>query len=1197
MPRHVHPKPFVIKPPADFVEKHPELRRVSHALSILFAGGVQKKEGMVAVVTDENLQAMGGALWQALGAQDDFEQAHKEAGAAILPIIIETEQADAQALPWETLHHPTLGFLGTHKGFTLSRRMGEPTAEPAKLEKGPLRVLLFTPLPDDVDPEHGRLNVEEEQIQVQEALMPWISQGLVELEMPDDGRFETLKALLDSFHPHVLFLSGHGVFHDRRILGEPSYGEFLFEGETGGSRPVREEAIAGALVGMGVRLVVLSACESAKNSPSDELMNGLTQRLSSRHIPHVIGMRESIYDAAGIKFARALCDNLAGQEQVDSALQYARIAIQTPFKDDIPRRESGLAAAEELSFGQWCLPMLVSPAPHVPLIDWDFAPQKTDTYTLNRMLDTVSMPARFIGRRAEMRTYKTALQEGKLRKLLITGPGGQGKTSLAGKLALDLQARGFKVFAWSARPENPWRDFELEAELALDEARAKNYDRFKARVDDPAAHAKRLFRLLMERYDGRVLFFFDNLETIQHHETRALNDPLVDAWLAAAQAEPDLRLLVTSRWQTPNWGGEHLPLERAGYGDFLQMAQRAGLPHSFLKDRSRLRRVYEVLGGNSRGLEFFAAAARALPPQDEDDFLKTLDGVKSDTQADMAIETIYKRLPAAAQTALRRLPAYREPVPLEGLLKLTLDLPDPEALIQRLLAFSLLEAHAEPRWDAVEYQPAPLVTDWLEGKGLTDDDPRWRNAAADYHLYLLARERDTLPQAVTTHHALRRAGRHAEANRLTLDDIVGPLTMKGFYRTLLDEWLARICESEDGKTRAEALGQTGKLHLHLGMSREAMPYFQQSLAIMQQIGDKAGEGTTLNNISQIFKAQGDYETALSYLKQSLAIRQQIGDKAGEGTTLNNISQIFKAQGDYETALSYLKQSLAIMQQIGDKAGEGTTLNNISALYHAQGDYETALSYLKQSLAIRQQIGDKAGEGTTLNNISQIYDAQGDYETALSYLKQSLAIMQQIGDKAGEGTTLNNISQIYDAQGDYETALSYLKQSLAIRQQIGDKAGLCATLFNMGHIHMQNKQVQEAVSAWVAVYAIAKQINEFQALQALSKLAPQLGLPEGLEGWEMLAQRTADDGPQTVEKDPLEQVREFMRGLVKAAREKLPEAQKYFESVSKMAADPQAPPELQELGRVLQKYMSGVKNPNLSNLPEELAKLVEEELGE
>jgi tetratricopeptide (TPR) repeat protein len=279
-----------------------------------------------------------------------------------------------------------------------------------------------------------------------------------------------------------------------------------------------------------------------------------------------------------------------------------------------------------------------------------------------------------------------------------------------------------------------------------------------------------------------------------------------------------------------------------------------------------------------------------------------------------------------------------------------------------------------------------------------------------------------------------------------------------------------------------------------------------------------------------------------------------------------------------------------MQQIGDKAGEGTTLNNISQIFKAQGDYETALAYLKQSLAIMQQIGDKAGEGTTLGNIGNIYFKQGDYETALEYLKQSLAICQQIGDKAGEGRTLNNISQIYDAQGDYETALDYLKQSLAICQQIGDKAGLCATLFNMGHIYMQNEQVQEAVGAWVTVYVIAKQINEYQALQALSQLAPQLGLPEGLEGWEELAKRTVDGG-RGREDGGEEQVEAFVTGVVRAHREKRPEAGKYFEAVSKMAADPNAPPERRELGRVLQQYMSGIKNPDLSRLPKELAEVV------
>ena len=191
---------------------------------------------------------------------------------------------------------------------------------------------------------------------------------------------------------------------------------------------------------------------------------------------------------------------------------------------------------------------------------------------------------------------------------------------------------------------------------------------------------------------------------------------------------------------------------------------------------------------------------------------------------------------------------------------------------------------------------------------------------------------------------------------------------------------------------------------------------------------------------------------------------------------------------------------------GDRRIKAEALGQTGKQYLHLGDYDTALKYLKLSLAITQEIGDKFGEGTTLNNISTIYHANGDYDTALKYLKQSLAIRQEIGDKSGEGTTLNNISQIYHARGDYDTALKYLKQSLAIRQEIGDIAGLCTTLFNIGHIHSQNKEFPQALQAWVSVYRPAKEMNLAQVLNALENLAGQPGLPNGLNEWEMLADK-------------------------------------------------------------------------------------------
>ncbi len=257
---------------------------------------------------------------------------------------------------------------------------------------------------------------------------------------------------------------------------------------------------------------------------------------------------------------------------------------------------------------------------------------------------------------------------------------------------------------------------------------------------------------------------------------------------------------------------------------------------------------------------------------------------------------------------------------------------------------------------------------------------------------------------------------------------------------------------------------------------EALSHYESSLKIYKERENKAGEWTTLNNISQIYDAWGKYEEALETLQQSLKIAREIGNKTGEWTTLNNISQIYDAWGKYDEALETLQQSLKIAREIGDKTGEGTTLNNISMIYGAWGKYDEALETLQQSLKIAREIGNKAGEGKTLNNISQIYHAWGKYEEALETLKQSLKIRREIGDKAGEGTTLNNISMIYRAWGKYEQAMETLQQSLKIAREIGDKAGEATTCRNLATEWERRGDLTKAVEYAKIAVGIEKELN-------------------------------------------------------------------------------------------------------------------------
>ena len=90
-------------------------------------------------------------------------------------------------------------------------------------------------------------------------------------------------------------------------------------------------------------------------------------------------------------------------------------------------------------------------------------------------------------------------------------------------------------------------------------------------------------------------------------------------------------------------------------------------------------------------------------------------------------------------------------------------------------------------------------------------------------------------------------------------------------------------------------------------------------------------------------AKGNYGIALEYLKKLLFIQRDIGDRRGESSTLNNISQIYRVKGDFSTALNYLKQSLAITRNIGDKAGECFALFNIGYIHLQNNVPQDALS--------------------------------------------------------------------------------------------------------------------------------------------------------------------------------------------------------------------------------------------------------------
>jgi tetratricopeptide (TPR) repeat protein len=369
---------------------------------------------------------------------------------------------------------------------------------------------------------------------------------------------------------------------------------------------------------------------------------------------------------------------------------------------------------------------------------------------------------------------------------------------------------------------------------------------------------------------------------------------------------------------------------------------------------------------------------------------------------------------------------------------------------------------------------------WLEGRAESERTSLWETREwAPLMTGLAEDEKRAVDKHLEDVHALVETTSDPTEKASLLLDLSRWLFRRNLFSLAADAAFAGLDRLDDTPTalRASMEFALGHALRKIPLLGDALTHYRKALAIRREIGDRDGEGTTLNNISQIFDAWGLYDEALKTLQESLAISREIGDRDGEGVTLNNIALIYKAWGRYDEALKTLQESLAIRREIGDRAGEGTNLNNIASIYKAWGRYDEALKTLQESLAISREIGDRVGEGATLNNISQIYDAWGRYDEALKTLQESLAIRREIGDRAGEGTTLNNISQIYDAWGRYDEALKTLQESLAIRREIGDRAGEGTTLNNIAMIYKAWGRYDEALKTLQESLAIRREIGD------------------------------------------------------------------------------------------------------------------------
>ena len=146
---------------------------------------------------------------------------------------------------------------------------------------------------------------------------------------------------------------------------------------------------------------------------------------------------------------------------------------------------------------------------------------------------------------------------------------------------------------------------------------------------------------------------------------------------------------------------------------------------------------------------------------------------------------------------------------------------------------------------------------------------------------------------------------------------------------------------------------------------------------------------------------------LRYL-ESLSIRRALGDRGGVASTLNNLGNLARYQGEYATAQQHYAEALELVQDRADDWGTAIVLNNLGILARVRGELPDALRLAGESLAIARRTADLRNQALAMATLGDAHRDAGHPVPGQTHLEAALASFRALGDRDSAADVLNEL---------------------------------------------------------------------------------------------------------------------------------------------------------------------------------------------
>jgi len=239
--------------------------------------------------------------------------------------------------------------------------------------------------------------------------------------------------------------------------------------------------------------------------------------------------------------------------------------------------------------------------------------------------------------------------------------------------------------------------------------------------------------------------------------------------------------------------------------------------------------------------------------------------------------------------------------------------------------------------------------------------------------------------------------------------------------------------------KADIFQAIGVGYADLRRSDEALRSYQDSLAIKQRLGLKAGAAASLQAMATLQNSTGRSKEALKNYNDALEISREIGDKSRTGNVLIDLGSYYVDHGRTDQALSLFKESLQIQIDLGNERNRALVLSNIGNIYLNRGGFQEAHTYFEQALQIREKFKDPQDLSETLHNLAETAANLGLFDQAIDQYHRALDLQRKIGNKQMIAIETSSLGTVFGYRGRYGAALDSKEEALKIFRDLQERS--------------------------------------------------------------------------------------------------------------------------------------------------------------